>query len=68
MEICLRDEVAGHHFSWNRSESKKGLQRSDLKSSSSKVEKPARVGALVIAACSKKKGKVNRSNGLKVIL
>ena len=33
------DVVAGRHFSWNRSESKKGLQRSDLKSSSSKVEK-----------------------------
>jgi len=38
-ETYLRDIVAGHHCSWNRYESEKELQRSDLKSSSSKREK-----------------------------
>jgi len=73
LETYLRDVVAGRHFSWNRSESEKGLQRNDLTSSSSRVEKTARVGALVVAAlvveaCSKKKGKVNLPRGLKVIV
>jgi len=67
LETYLRDVVTGRHFSWNRSESEKGLQRNDLTSSSSRVEKTARVGALVVAAlvveaCSKKKGKANGPN------
>jgi len=73
LETYLRDEVTGCHFSWNRTGSEKGLQRNDLTSSSSGLEKIARVGpmvvaALVVEACSKKKGKVNRPSGLKVIL
>jgi len=73
LETYFRDVVTGRHFSWNRSESEKGLQRNDLTSSSSRVEKTARVGALVVAAlvveaCSKKKGKVNLPRGLKVIV
>ena len=72
METYLRDVVTGRHFSWNRSESEKGLQRNDLTSSSSRVEKTARVGALVVAAlvveaCSKK-GKLNMPSGLKEIV
>ena len=38
LETYLRDVVVGHHLSWNRSKPEKGLQSSDLKSSSSKVE------------------------------
>ena len=73
METYFRDVVTGRHFSWNRSESEKGLQRNDLTSSSSRVEKTARVGALVVAAlvveaCSKKKGKANGPNELEMIL
>ena len=72
METYLRDVVNGRHFSWNRSESEKGFQRNGLTSSSSKVEKTARVGALVVVAlvveaCSKK-GKVNKMSELKIIL
>ena len=73
METYLRDVVIGRHFSWNRSGSEKGLQRNDLTSSSGGLEKIARVGALVVAAlvveaCSKKEGKVNRPSELKMIL
>ena len=70
--MYLRDVVTGRHFSWNRSESKKRLQRNDLMNSSSRG-KTARVGALVAAALvvearSKKKGKVNGPNESEMIL
>ena len=39
METYLKDVVAGHHFSSNRFESERGIERSDLKSSPSKMEK-----------------------------
>ena len=72
METYIRDVVTGHHFSWNRSKSKKRLQKNDLTNSLSKG-KTARVGALVAAASvvearSKKKGKVNGPNESEVIL
>ena len=73
METYFRDVVTGRHFSWNRSESEKGLQRNDLTSSSSRVEKTARVGALVVAALVveahlKKKGKANGPSESEMIL
>ena len=72
METYLRDVVISHHFSWNRSESKKWLQRNDLTNNSSR-RKTARVGALVVAALvvearSKKKGKANGPNESEMIL
>ena len=63
METYLRDVVTGRHFSWNRSESKKRLQRNDL---------TIRVGALVVAAlvveARSKKGKANGPSELEMIL
>ena len=70
METYLRDVVISHHFSWNRSESKKWLQRNDLTNNSSR-RKTARVGALVttaVEARSKKKGKADGLNELEMIL
>ena len=72
METYLRDVVTGRHFSWNRSESEKRLQRNELMNSSSRG-RTARVGALVavalvVEARSRKKGKVNGPNELEMIL
>ena len=72
METYLRDVVTGRHYSWNRSESKKRLQRNDSTNSSSRG-KTARVGSLVVAALvvearSKKKGKANGPNESEMIL
>ena len=71
METYLRDVVAGHHFSWNRSESRKRLQRNDLTNSSSRG-KTTRVGALVVAALvvevRSKKAKANGPSESKMIL
>ena len=72
METYLRDVVVGRHFSWNRSESEKRLQRNDLMNSSSRG-RTARVGALVVAALvvearSRKKGKANGPSESEMIL
>ena len=72
METYLRDVITGRHFSWNRPESEKRLQRNDLTNSSNR-EKTARVVALMVAALvvearSKKKGKVDGPNEPEMIL
>ena len=72
METYLRDVVTGRHFSWNRSEFKKKLQRNDLMNNSSRG-KTARVGALmavalVVEARLKNKGKANGPNESEMIL
>ena len=63
--MYLRDVVTGRHFGWNRSESKKRLQRNDLMNSSSRG-RTTRVGALVVVAlvveARSKKGKANGPN------
>ena len=72
METYLRNIVIGRHFSWNRSESKKRLQRNDLTNSLSRG-RTARVGALVVSALvveahSKKKEKANEPSESEMIL
>ena len=72
LDTYLRDVVIGCHFSWNRSESKKRLQRNDLTNGSSRG-KTAGVGALVVVtlvveARLKKKGKVNGPSESEMIL
>ena len=73
METYLRDVVVGRHFSWNRSESEKGLQKSNLKKQLEQSRETARVGALVVAALvvearSNIKGKANGPNESEMIL
>ena len=70
--MYLRDVVTGRHFGWNRSESKKRLQRNVLTNCSSRG-RTARIGALVVAALVvearlKKNGKANGLNESEMIL